>query len=59
MLPYMCFSCSGPEGHFAMDDDAVSSDSANIRHANLTKRLSQLTVPEYPYGLGLKVGPYR
>lgn len=51
----MCFPCSGSEGQFAVDEDAASSDSANVRHANLTKRLSQLTVPEYPYGLGLKV----
>ena len=41
------------EGGFNEQAD-MGTDSFE-QHARLTQRLSQLTVPEAPYGLGLKV----
>lgn len=40
----------------AQDEDIAACKNAYEQHASLTHELSKLTVPEYPYGLGLKVG---
>ena len=37
------------------DEDTTDLDAAAARHSSLSKKLAQLTVPAYPYGLGLKV----
>ena len=39
----------------AFDERADLGADSFEQHARLTQRLSQLTVPEAPYGLGLKV----
>ena len=47
------FSCREDQ---AQDEDIAACNNAYEQHASLTHELSKLTVPEYPYGLGLKVG---
>ena len=51
----MCSICR--EGEEPPDEDNPVFESAHAQQASLSKRLSQLTVPEHPYGLGLKVRP--
>lgn len=40
----------------AQEEDTAACNNAYERHASMTQKLSQLTVPEHPHGLGLQVG---